>query len=82
MTVTPLLREGENRQELPSLLVNGKRRHKGYKQIVRSLGKDAIYSTYNIYKAFNGNKSFQCNYSVQVHYENWMDITQIKLVLE
>ncbi|GAB6122717.1 DUF3868 domain-containing protein [Dysgonomonas termitidis] len=82
MTLTPLLTGGKNKRELPYFLINGKSRHKGYKQMVRSVGKKNVNSVYNIYKAIDGSKSFSCTYSVQINYENWMDNTQIKLVLE
>ncbi|MFV0419692.1 MAG: hypothetical protein ACK5KT_13305 [Dysgonomonas sp.] len=82
MTLVPLLVDGKNRQELPCFLINGSRRHKGYKQMVRSLGKETVYSIYNIYKAFNGNKSFKCKYSIQINYENWMDKAQIQFIVQ
>ncbi len=80
--LTPLLAVGENKKELPYFLINGKSRHKAYKQMVRSVGKKTVSSVYNIYKAINGNKSFSCTYSVQINYENWMDEAQIKMVLQ
>ena len=82
MTLVPFLVEGENRQELPCFLFNGNRRHKGYKQMIRSLGKETVYSTYNIYKAINGNKSFKCKYSIQINHENWMDKAQIQFMMQ
>lgn len=82
MTLVPLLVEGKNRQELPCFLINGSRRHKGYKQMVRSLGKETVYSIYNIYKAINGNKSFKCKYSIQIDYEKWMDNAHIQFIVQ
>lgn len=82
MTLIPLLAVGEYKKELPYFLINGKSRHKGYKQMVRSIGEKTVTSIYNIYKAINGSKPLNCTYSVQIEYENWMDEAKIQMVLQ
>ena len=82
ITLAPLLAVGEYKKELPYFLINGKSRHKGYKQMVRSVGKKTVSSVYNIYKAINGSKSFSCTYSVQINYENWMNEAQIQMIVQ
>lgn len=82
MTLIPLLIGEDRKQEFPCFLINGERRHKGYRQMIRSLGRKNVYSVYNIYGAFNGKKSFKCKYSVQVNYENWMDNARIQFMVQ
>ena len=82
ITLTPILTKGEHQRELPHLLINGKQRHKGYKQMVRSLNEKTICSIYNIYKAFKIKRYINqtCTYNIQVDYENWMEHAKIRLI--
>ncbi|MDU1891385.1 MAG: DUF3868 domain-containing protein [Dysgonomonas sp.] len=80
VTLTPVLEKGANRYELPHLLINGKERHKGYKQMIKALGKKNIHSAYNIYKALELKQESDLSYNIQIDYEDWMDNAKIQLV--
>lgn len=81
VALTPVLEEGIYRLELPNVLINGKARYKGYKQMTEYLGEPAMLNTYKIYKVFKAKKFSKriCYYNVKIAYESWMDNAKIKL---
>lgn len=81
IVLTPVLTEGEHIHELPHILINGKMRHKGYKQMVRYVGEAVVSSTYKVYKAFKARRFSNriCYYDVNITYENWMSNAKIQL---
>jgi len=81
IVLTPVLTKGNHSQELPHVLINGEMRHKGYRQMVKHLGKDVFSSTYNIYRAFKVRRSRDrvCYYNIRIDYESWMNGAVIEM---
>jgi len=80
VALIPILEKGGHHMELPYVLINGKERYKGYKQMVGYLGESVMRTTYKIYKVFKARQFSNriCYYNVQIAYESWMDDAKIE----
>ncbi|MDR3058315.1 MAG: DUF3868 domain-containing protein [Dysgonomonas sp.] len=81
LTLIPVLINGDKQKELPYILINGKTRHKGYKQMVHHVGEAMMRSSYKIYKAFKSRRFCNrvCYYNIRIVYEDWMGNAKIQL---
>lgn len=81
VTLIPVLANGNKHKELPYILINGKMRHRGYKQMVNQIGETMMKSSFQIYKAFKSRRFCNrvCYYDVRIAYEDWMSNADIQL---
>lgn len=71
VTFTPVLKDMNNRLELPEIIVNGSARHKEYNRAM-ALNKNAVGNVpYNVLKSGKDNRNI-FNYSQTVPFEPWM----------
>jgi|GEM_PF-2115728 len=76
--ITPVMNHKNKKTELPKLIIQGKKRYRSFRQVLRSLKKRDVLSVYNIYKALKVKPSgIHCvSYEHSIPYENWMSLGQ------
>lgn len=79
LEVTPVLYCGQQRLELPQVLVNGRHRHRAYKQMCRMLGQRSLEKAYHIYRELCAGKDLHCPYLLRLPYQGWMDTAGLEL---
>lgn len=79
LQIVPILKTPLNHIELPCILINGKIRHRAYKQMISKFERKKIESIYNIYKEIKAVKDLQCHYHIQLNYIDWMSEAVLEL---
>ena len=80
LAVIPVLHYKDMRIELPLVLVNGKERHRAYKQRCANIGGTlSIQRAYRIYKAISAGKDLKCRYHQEIPYHDWMEHADLKI---
>jgi hypothetical protein len=67
------------RMELPAVIINGRRRNRGFRSMAGFWKREAILEGHGIYKAFEALApdigSLHCRYSLRLPYRSWMNRT-------
>ena len=79
LEVLPVLSGKDEQVELPFVLVNGKDRHRAYKQMCSGMGQLQIEKAYRIYKEMKAKKDLRCWYRHKLSYAEWMDDAVLEL---
>lgn len=82
IVLTPVLKsdsEGDTK-ELPSVVINGKRRHKLYKRSMKLYKQEEGEAVYGSYKAPKKNEKLKIDYNQKLDYEPWMYNSSLSLV--
>lgn len=73
LEVIPVLYWENDHLELPLVLVNGRKRHRAYKQMCEGMGQQAIEKAYRIYKEMTAGRNMYCRYRQEIPYDSWME---------
>lgn len=78
IAVTPVLSCGNNSQELPLVIINGKQRHRNFKHMA------SFFKEYKIYKAMLAvnDSVLWCPYQLHIPYQDWMDEAELSLIAD
>jgi hypothetical protein len=75
--LVPVLATEDRRMELPAVMINGRRRNRGFRSMAGFWKREAILKDYGIYKVFEAPApdigSLHCRYSLRLPYLPWMD---------
>ena len=86
--IVPLLWKEGYRKELPVVMLNGRRRHKGFLRIFGFFRRFSLYRDYGIYKVlevpagYEKNKRLRCRYDFCLPYVVWMDKASLELIVD
>jgi tetratricopeptide (TPR) repeat protein len=78
LVLTPIIREGDNRIELPPVVVNGKKRANLYKRSLALGGKSD--NTYSVIKASKKKVFTDISYKTSIPYESWMKKASVYMI--
>lgn len=79
LTLIPVLEGTDGRMTFPSILINGKNRHKAYKRML-ALDKENVELSGAAYAVVKSGKAPTIHYTQQVPFENWMKDARLNMV--